>query len=211
MVDYKKEFKGSGLEPHEVKLGKKLYQQYRELYPHLHKLSDIQLLEELVFLEVIQERRKKEFALIAKDEKLQEATKRAKENTYLGLLQENLDRMVSLKKDLGLFEDKQKLDAYKDFQGIVTKFKKWREENQGSRKVTCPFCSEIFFLMIRTDKYEAKKFPFFKDKILCNDELHSVYKEGLISKERYAKILGTAPDFIDFLDEEHYSQVPQKD
>ena len=62
--------------------------------------------------------------------------------------------------------------------------------------------------MMRTDKYEEKKHPFFEDKVLCNKELHSVYEKGLISKEQYAKILGTSPDYIDWLSKKFFIDRP---
>lgn len=200
-----------GLERSEQYWADKQYKTYLEIYPHLNKVSDLQLLAELVFMEVLQERYRK-----AINDHLEEAKKTEKETgkqqsfkTPLYLQEQyknNLDQILVLKEKLGMFEDKKKLDAYQDIQTIFAKFAIWREKNQGSRKVTCPFCSKIFFLKIRTDKYEEFKFPFFQDKVLCNDKLHKIYKEGRITKEEYADIMGVSSDFPDWLDEKFFEK-----
>ena len=63
--------------------------------------------------------------------------------------------------------------------------------------------------MIRTDKYDEKKFPFFQDKVLCNPKLHKLWKEGRITREEYAEIMGTSPDYPSWLDERWFKCDPQ--
>ena len=64
--------------------------------------------------------------------------------------------------------------------------------------------------MIRTDKYDAKKFPFFKDKVLCNAPLHKLWKEGRITSQEYSEILGSSDDFPTWLDEKHFKIQEEK-
>jgi len=204
---YNYEYSGEGLTTAEKRWGKQRFEDYQQIYPHLYKLSDLQLLEELVFLEALQERYKKRVRKLGKNKKDDE-----EEHVTKALqmqMKEGLDQIVSLKEKLRMFESKEKLDAYRDFQDIFEKFKVWRKNNQGSRKVTCPFCSKVFFLMIRTDKYDAKKFPMFQDKLLCNEEMHRWWKDGKISTEEYAKALGTSLDFPDWLDVHWFQKLPE--
>lgn len=207
MFSYK--FRGEGLDDSEKKWGTKQFKNYQEFYPHIHKLSDLQLLEELIFLEVVQERYKKKIGEISKDKKVEEAGQVP--NPYGRPMRENLEQIMDLKQKLKMFESKDRLDAFKDIQEIFEKFKIWRQKNQGSRKVTCPFCSELFFLMIRTDKYEAKKFPFFEDKLLCNRELHQLWKDEIITTEKYSAILGTSTDFPAWLEIHWFEKLPKTD
>ena len=50
--------------------------------------------------------------------------------------------------------------------------------------------------MVRTDKYEAKKPSFFRDRILANKHLWLLYKEGKILKSDVAKVLGTSEGIV---------------
>ncbi len=84
------------------------------------------------------------------------------------------------------------------------------EENQGSRILSCPHCSKTIMLKIRTKAWEALKHPFFQDKILGNKELWKVFKEGKITKEEQAKILGVTPQYIDWLEEKIFKNDSDK-
>ena len=64
--------------------------------------------------------------------------------------------------------------------------------------------------MMRTDKYDETEFPMFKGKILCNDTLHALYKEGKVTQEEYSNILGVSPDYITWLDENHFEVIANK-
>jgi len=202
------DFAGLGLSTNEKRWGGKRFSEYRKAYPQIRKLSDLQLLEEVVFLEALQERYKK---------KIQELGKISNEDVdkdevvpkHIQMeMRDNLKEITDLKTMLGMFQEKDKFDAFKDLDELFKKFAVWRNENQGSRKVTCPFCSKPFFLMIRTDKYDAKKFPFFKDKILCHPILHKLWKDERITSEEYAKVLGVSKDFPEWLDEHWWQKDP---
>jgi hypothetical protein len=205
------QFNVPGLDRSEREWGISQFNTYLELYPHLNKLSDVQLLNELVFLEILQERFRtamNEFRTKAlKDAEAGKTVDPNKVPRYLqDQLSSNLEQILTLKEKLGMFEEKKKLDAYQDIKNIFAKFRVWREQNQALRKCTCPFCAKIFFLKIRTDRYEEIKFPFFQDKVLCNEELHKIYKAGQITKEQYASVLGTSSDYIDWLDEKFFGR-----
>lgn len=62
----------------------------------------------------------------------------------------------------------------------------------------------MVLLKIRTDKYDAIKHPFFRDRILTNEHLLKIYKEGKITKEDVAKVLGTSNDYVDFILDKYY-------
>jgi len=197
-------FTGTGLNPEEIKWGKKQFNNYKEHY-HIDQLSDLQLLEELVYREALQERYKKRIAEI--DTKNVTAGGKKQSSSYLVTdMNENLEQILILKDKLGLFETKQDNDGYATITRLKQKFNIWLDENQASRTLRCPHCSQMIMLRIRTDAWEAKKHPFFKDLILSNKALWKLYKEGKITKENVAEVLGVAPDYISWLEKKIYSK-----
>jgi hypothetical protein len=199
-------FQGNGLTKIEVKWGRKRFDEYCQNYPHLHKMSDLMLLEELIFQEALHERIKDRISKIT--ETKNEDNKITDTNIPSSLqdaLKDSLDIQFKLKDKLGLFEDKAKLDAYSDFEALREDFKEYRRRNPHLFKTTCPKCAFIFFLKRRTDAYEEIDSPWFKDKVLCNPELWDAYKCGEITKLRTANILGVSEDCIDWLGEKIFT------
>ena len=201
------EFTGSGLTTPEKNWGKKRFAQYRQNYPHLHKMSDLQLLEELVFQEALHERVKEKIGSITKTKKVEESSEVPK--FLQESLRDGLDLQFKLKEKLGLFEDKKKLDVFQDFQDMMNKAREYRRTHPDLFKVTCVHCAKYFFLKRRTDAYETFKSPLFKDKVLCNPVLWDWYKSGKINKDEYADALGVSPDYIDWL-KDHIFEIPEK-
>jgi len=206
MEEYK--FEGVGLTTREKHSGEDLFNKYKQKH-HVENLSDLQLLSELVFREIIQIRIKKKIGKLAKDKKKGKDDKETKSETvptYLfKALDENLEQILILKEKLGLFAEK-KEDEYKAFEILEKKFDIWKKNHLEERKVTCPFCSKIFFLNIRTDKFKESKLELFKNKVLCNEHLWICYKEGKITKDDMAKVLNVSEDYIDWLEEKIYNK-----
>jgi len=201
-------YQGNGLTRNEVNWGKKRFEEYRKNYPHLHKMSDLSFLEELIFQEALHERIKDRIFEITKlknEETDQKDVDVTIPSNLKDALKDGLEVQFKLKEKLGLFEDKQKLDAFRDFDELKEDFREYRKQNPNLFKCTCPSCSFIFFLKRKTDCYEEIDSPWFKDKVLCNPELWDSYKCKEISKERFAKILGTSEDYIDWLSEKIFS------
>ncbi len=99
------------------------------------------------------------------------------------------EQIIELKKVLGLAEEQKGADPFIYTEQLKKKFKIWRENNQGSRTLVCPHCSQMVMLKIRTEAWEALKHPFFKDKILCNNWAWELYKTKIITSLDLAKIL----------------------
>ena len=210
------EFKGTGLSTKEKNKALALFNEYKKRH-HIERFSDLGILEELCFSEILQERYK---GMISKIERLSKkdvvktGTVKPQEikipEYILDFLNANLQKILTLKEKLGLFEEKKEDDPFKYIQRLKKKFQLWEQENQASRQVTCPFCSKIFFLHIRTDKYQASKSGFFEDKILKNEWLFKLLKAGKITKLDVAKVLlgkdVTSTDYVDWISDKFFSQ-----
>ena len=194
-------FTGAGLTKEERKKAKKRFYDYKDRYS-IESISDLPLLENLVFREALQERIQIKMEELSKNDIAKSAN--IIPVHILNSLNENLDQILILKEKLGLFEKKEENDAFKALEILEKKFKIWLEENSGSRTLICPFCSKPIMLLIKTDAWEALKHPFFKDKMLFNKEAWKLYKSGKITKLELAKILQgeeiTSEDYITWLE-----------
>jgi DNA-directed RNA polymerase subunit RPC12/RpoP len=178
----------------EKRFARQLLNKYLEEFS-IDNISDKSLLKELIYLEVFQKMR-----LQASADTFQ------KENGSVPLqmldsIHKNLDKIVQLKNSLGLSKNSnaEANDAFNAFELLMKKAKIWREENQASRTLVCPHCSQMIMLKIRTHIWEAQKHPYFKDRLLCNAHLIKLYKEKKLSAEDLALILETSPDYIDWM------------
>lgn len=193
------EFTGIGFTASEKKKARKVFEDYKNKY-HFENLNDLKLLEEKIFREIIQERYKKKIIKLHKSKNKNLAESDIVPKHILEAFTENEKQILVIDEKLGLFSEEKKENLYDYIEGLYKKFTEWRRNNWDSRKVTCPFCSKIFFLNIRTDKYEAKKSPFFENRAIANKPLFEFYKKGKLTKEEVAKVLGVSPDYVDFLE-----------
>jgi len=198
------DFDGEGLTPGEKRKGTRRFKAYKERY-NIDNISDLELLSELVFREILQIRTKVQIGEFSNSVTTSDKPKIP--TAFLRTLDENLQNIITLKKELGLLKEDKEKSFFDYIKQLKAKFKIWREKNQGSRQIPCPFCKKIFYLMIRTDKYKAVKPGCFKDRILGNKTLWEVYKnKEVLTKEKFAESLGSSEDYVDWLEEKIYSK-----
>jgi len=190
-------FSGKGLSGIDLRDAGKLFKEYLKQYSFT-QLSDIQLVEELVYREIMQNRFKEKIDNFEKKHK-KEGHDNITPSSMLQPLNENFEQILKLKESLGLLKDKTSEDGFQYIQKLKEKFKVWANEHQGSRYLKCPHCSKPVLLKIRTESWEAAKHPFFKDNILGNDALVKLFQSGKITKKDVADILQTSPDYTDWL------------
>ncbi len=200
-------FKGIGLNTAERKRAKRKFDKYCKIYNY-EKISDLELLESLVFHEILINRVKEKILDLSKSKTVIDADPVPK--SWLERLTEMEDQTFKIRDKLGLFEDKKTESPLKYINTLQKKFKQWMSKNQASREIVCPWCSKLVFLRIRTDKYKAYKSPFFNDKILMNKPLWDVYKQGKITKEEHSAVLGVSPDYIDWLEANFFNKASNK-
>ena len=211
-MDEKKEnykYQGIGLDRTEKKHGQEKFDKYCEVY-HITAYSDMQLVDELVYKEIAQERFKN--ALLDKKEKFNKENKsipddKKKEFTAPAYMSEamnkNLEQILILKEKLGLLNAQSGDDGFKYIQQLEEKFKVWCQENQ-DRTFSCPHCSKQILLYMKKEYWETMKHPFFESKVLANKKLWKLYKEGKITKREVADVLGCSDNFIDWLEQKIY-------
>lgn len=200
--DIKYEFKGLNLSEKDKTWGQERFQDYIISYPHLNQnLGNAQLLEELVWAEIVLERIKQ--GVEDKVKKDGDKIISPQDKDYASL-QTARAQVMALKKELGMFEEKKNQDVFEIIQGLQEKFAEERKRNPLAFKTTCPHCGKAYCLKRRTENYEEFISPFFEDKILNNKPLMELYHTGVITKEQAAKVLGVNPKFIDWLDKNVY-------
>lgn len=204
-IDYK--FRGIGLTKNEKKRAKRRFDKYCKAHNY-ERLNDLEILESLIFHEIQIDRIKEKIEDISKSKTVKDGDIVPKH--MMEQIRDIEDQVLKFREKLGLFEQKKTDTPLKHLNDLEKKFQYWMDNNKASREIVCPFCSKLFFLKIRTDIYEAYKSPFFKDKILMNEPLWKVYKEGKITKEEHANVLGVSPDYIDFLEEKFFHKDSNK-
>jgi hypothetical protein len=161
----------------------------------LENISDKTLLKQLIYLEVFHKCRLQKSA---EDFQKQNG---AVPLQILDSIHRNLDKIIQLKTSLGLTQEakSEKREGFEAFELLMKKAEIWRSENQASRTIVCGYCGKMNMLKIRTTAWEVQKHPFFRDRILGNQEIIRLYKEGILTKENLAAIFGTSSDYTDWL------------
>lgn len=199
-------FQGVGLQTAQRNQGKKSFDEYIRVYPHLNKISLLTLLEELIFLELVNESIKLKIGQLTKNKTVKSST--AVPSHLLKELQDNLKQIIALKTELGLFESKNKLDAYTDIENLKKKAKVHRQNFPLLYKTTCPFCDKTYSMKRRTEGYEPFITPFFDkgNKILFNRPLMELWYNKVLTTEQTAEVLGVSSDYILWLEEKYFKK-----
>lgn len=178
----------------EQKKAKELLRKYLQDYS-IETVSDRNTLCQLIYLEVLNIR-------------LQDSLNKAQKDLssmpmpLVDTMHKNIKEITSLKEKLGITRSKKTesvQDGFSYLQLVKKKYKKWLEENQGSRTLWCPHCGKSTLLKIKMDVWDAQKHPFFRDRILGNEHLIKLYKQQKITREDVAKIFEVSPDYVDWL------------
>jgi hypothetical protein len=202
-------YQGVGLGRYEKIHGQKKFDEYCSIY-HITQFSDLQLLEELIYREITQERFKIEI-----EEKKASTEKKNKtlsdENQkeisvpkyVVEAMNANLEQVLVLKEKLGLLNNQEGDDGFKYIQQLEAKFKNWCQENQ-DRTFSCPHCSKMILLYMKSEYWETMKHPFFESKVLGNKKLWELYKTNKLTLKEIAEVLGCSEKYIAWLENKIY-------
>lgn len=160
----------------------------------IESVSDINTLKEIIYLEIVQ------FHLHDKLSDMYSSDTKIMNFSTLDIIHKNSDAILKLKATLGLKKEQERLDDYSSLELLKKRFKRWGEENQGSRYLKCPHCIKPILLKIRTEAWEALKHPFFQDNFLCNKHLLAhLGKTVEIDANFIAKVFNTSPNYITWM------------
>lgn len=177
----------------ERKFAKGLLDKYLADYT-IETISDKNTLKDIIYLEVLQTRLEDKLNQFF-DEDL-----KAIPLDLIELLHKNTDAISKLKATLGLNKGKDKQNSFDALEHLKKRFKKWRDNNQASRTLKCPYCTKFILLKISTEAWEAMKHPFFKDTVIYNEHLFAHLNEQVvIDRDFIAKVLTVSPDYVDFI------------
>ncbi len=167
----------------EKKQAQTLLRKYLRDYS-IETVSDRNTLKDLIYLEVLNSRLQQS---INKSFNVEEGKTVVPPKEMIRVIHANIEQVTTLKEKLGITRQKEQ-DKHKDPLAYIyllqKKRKKWLEENQASRYMSCPHCGKSTLLKIKMDVWEAQKHPWFKDRILGNDELIKSYKETLVALDK---------------------------
>lgn len=182
-------------EKEDIKLAREFESKYLEQF-EAENISDKNLLKNLIYLEVFQINR------LQKTANEFQVTNGVIPIQIVDSLHKNINQICEIKEKLGLTSDKKKessSDSFRAFELLKKKAKIWREQNQASRTMVCPHCSKMVMLKIRTDIWEAQKHPYFKDRLLGNEHIINLFKQGILTKEDLAKIFEVSTSYAEWL------------
>ena len=179
----------------EKRLAKTLLGKYLREFS-IENVSDKNTLSQVIYLEVtnlrIQEKLNEVYSRDAK----------AIPQDLVKLMNDNNETVIKLKNTLGLSKPKDKKDIYSTLQDYKERHRLWRENNQASRHIKCPYpeCNKFIWLKIRTEAWEAQQHPFFKDTFLYNKYLmDNLGKTMKIDMKFIAAVFGTSSNYIEKL------------
>lgn len=178
--------------PKELNQAKSILDKYLTEYT-IESASDKNILKDIVYLEMMNFRMKK---------KLNEAYKKNGDipGSYQTSLQENMDAIIDLKKNLGLIRGEEgEDDTYKKFQLMRKRFLLWQSENQASFALKCAHCQNMLNVFLKESHYDIKKHPYFEDRYFLNLTVLKLYLSKRIDKQEFADIMGCSTDYADFI------------
>jgi len=178
----------------ERRSARKLAKKYLSTYV-IETVSDRNTLVQLLFLEMMN------FRLQSSINSVYEASKIIPMQ-QLDSLHKNLQQIGEAKEKLGITRaklDDTKKDTIELLDTLKKKFKKYREQNQLSRNMVCPHCGQMCLLKMRTEHYDTIKHPYFKDRILFNENLIKLYIQGKITRKEVSDVLGCSEDYISWM------------
>lgn len=199
--------KWSGLSDSEKKWAKARFEDYKKDYSIIN-LSDLVLLENLIFIETLQEQYKR---------KIQQLTEAAKNipngliipDNILKALREFQEQEIELREKLGLFEDKKKDDFLSIWTSLKKKINIHANENRGAFQFKCPTCGNLALLVKKVSDFETCDFKMFKGTWLYNEHMFKLYDEGKLTFEDIGKFFGLQSiDYIKKIYEKIY--LPEK-
>lgn len=112
-------------------------------------------------------------------------------------------QILEIKESLGL--SRKESDSFVNlWDTLKKKALKYYEEHKGCNTVKCPYCQQMFHLLLDRTHYTEIKSTWFKNSLLYNKGIFDLYHAKRITKEEAAIILGVSDDYVLYLYENLY-------
>jgi hypothetical protein len=200
-------FQGYGLNKKQKKIGRKKCKEYRKYYT-IENYAQFELLEELIFRELMQMEQKKRIEEIANSENVE--ARNLVTNKQWKALDENLEKMIELKERLGMLSKDENNDFYSKMSSLQKKYKKWVMNHKADYTFKCPNCEQWIMAYIDLRKYGKTKHPHFRGNIIYNKKLWELWEENQITQKDIAEILNVSSDYIPYIKKELFGKKKKK-
>lgn len=120
-------------------------------------------------------------------------------------LRETEKNILEIKTQLGLTnKNRDQAGWIETWEDLRKKAIKYYEEHRGFNTIKCPYCQNLFHLLMRADKHEPIKSSWFRGTILYNIEVFKLFDEKRINIEEAANIMGVSSYYIELIYNEIY-------
>ena len=168
--------------------------------------SDKLTLQQLVCQELIAER----FKHLLKIQ--YSAANPAQDLEIVEQLDKVVKRITELKIELGLSQkDRQSATWLAEWDKLKRKALNYYETHKGCNVVKCPYCSKIFYLLLKTENLTAETCEWFRGTDLYNKKLMEMVAENKIARQEAADVLGVNILYVDKIYEKIYLKDKSKE
>jgi len=168
--------------------------------------SDKLTLQQLVCQELIAER----FKHLLKIQ--YSAANPAQDLEIVEQLDKVVKRITELKIELGLSQkDRQSATWLAEWDKLKRKALNYYETHKGCNVVKCPYCSKIFYLLLKTENLTAETCEWFRGTDLYNKKLMEMVAENKITRQEAADVLGVNILYVDKIYEKIYLKDKSKE
>ncbi len=191
--------------PEEEKFAKDLLNKYLS-QGSIESESDKEGLRQLIGQEIIAER----FNRLLKIQ--YSAANPAQDMYMVKQLDEVVERISILKKELGLTQtDRQSAIWLVEWDKLKRKALNYYETHKGCNVVKCPYCSKIFYLLLKTEHLTAETCEWFRKTDLYNQKLMEMVEKNKITRQEAADVLGVNILYVDKIYEHIYLKDKSKE
>jgi hypothetical protein len=112
-------------------------------------------------------------------------------------LHEAEDQCLALKLKLHI-DNEDKKDDLTVLQLLKKRFHIFIQDNKNEFTCVCAKCGNLLLLRRRVDNFDVMVHPQFSGRWYFNRHAIQMVKDGRLTREEYAKIFATSPDYVDW-------------
>jgi hypothetical protein len=127
-------------------------------------------------------------------------------------LDQVVERISKLKQELGLSQkDRQSATWLAEWDKLKRKALNYYSTHKGCNVVKCPYCSKIFYLLLKTEHLTAETCNWFRKTDLYNQKLMEMVEKNQITRQDAADVLGVNILYVDKIYEKIYLKDKNKE